>query len=235
MFSHELFRCQSSGGDSSCSTTKLTLGWMLNNGLIDQFSFLWMSQNRINWKLGSHICCDNLSSNFKLSVVGRESHKRTQCRPCVSEPILDTYPHQPDTNNRTTKGLQRAQTVCHSRGDWQAERPFYITQTPSEIEVNTFDQQKDACSDPDQLCDSARGFHRNMRARNRPDLNILNRINRWFLEGLKDDEVSQSGVHHFIWRRPYCHLKNIHSESLMPPLFTKNSTCLIGWEITVCV
>lgn len=42
---------------------------------------------------------------------------------------------------------------------------------------------------------------------------------------MKDDEVSQSGMHHFIWRRPYCHLKNIHSESLIhwtiPPLFTE--------------
>lgn len=32
-------------------------------------------------------------------------------------------------------------------------------------------------------------------------------------------------MHHFIWRRPYCHLKKTHSESLInraiPPLFTK--------------
>lgn len=149
---------------SSRTTRKLTYGWMLkkwtNRSVCGFFPVNESKQNRRT--TGSHICCENRSRNFKLSVVGRQSHKRTRrclcVDSCVSKPILYTYPHQPDINIPTTEGLQSTNTVCHSRGDWRGEGLFHITQTPTEIEVNTFDLQKDACSDPDQLCDRAQGF-----------------------------------------------------------------------------
>lgn len=129
MFSHKLFRFQSRGGDSSSTTRKLTYDWMLNNGLMDQFSPNESKQNE-PLNMGSHICCENLSRNLKLSVVGRESHRRAHIKPplrrvsdsCMSKAILDTYPHQPDTNNPTTKRAAKStNTVCHSRRDWQGD------------------------------------------------------------------------------------------------------------------
>lgn len=148
--------------------------------------------------MGSHICCENLFRNFKLSVVGRESHRKTRSRLCADPSQSQTLIHicQKQTTPQQKGCNEHKQYVTQEEID--RERGILYHPNSSEIEVNTFDQQKDACSDPDQLCDSALGFHRNMRATTTSDLNILNSINRRFLERLKDDEVSQSGMHHFI-------------------------------------
>lgn len=127
-----------------------------------------MSQNSIKSKVGSHICCENLSRNFKLAVFGRESHRRILSRLCASLILLpkQANPRHLSTSARHkqahNKGLQRVQTLSIKRRLTERGALSYHPYSLSEIEVNTFDLQKDACSDPDQLCDSACGFHRNV-------------------------------------------------------------------------
>lgn len=110
--------------------------------------------------------------------------------------------HKKPHKQRATKTTN---TVCHSRWDWQGEQPFHITQTHSEIDVSTFEPREDACSDPDQLCDSGWGFP--WKHPPPQHLNILNHINRWLMETWTDHKVSQSGKRNFIRQRPRCRLK----------------------------
>lgn len=78
-----------------------------------------MSKSSINSKVGSHICGENLPRTFVLFFANRKA-------------ILDTW------HTSVTQG-----EIDKERG------PPRITRTLSEIEVDTFDLQKDAHGDPD--------------------------------------------------------------------------------------
>lgn len=144
--------CFSSGAGGDLNNHKRT-HMRLNPEQKDQFvlSSLRLSQNRI--KLNGW-----LESDAKISAETRSllwlATKSTGGGEALlhatrwSTSASDIYPHQ--ARHKQLQKKVQALSVTQEETDRDID-PLYIAQTPSEIEVNTFDLQRGARCDPDRL------------------------------------------------------------------------------------